>query len=267
MISQHLEHIVRRSLETALLGDMEGAGNIHKGGIHGHFHRVAVPHQPIEDQSGDDGVVEVVGFILVDGAEIPAEHIPLIPGHLDLVFDAVLARDNGGQGELVALVDLIGNIQGFLIFFRYIPEILPAQAVVMGGNQVDIGSEPLHHRVVPFGVLLHAAGYQADALIYRFHGLGKLNRGIGIFRRGLVFHLPGAVHLVAQPPEFHAEGLLVAVGTAEIGVIGVQSAVAVLHPVHGLLSGSAAHIDADQRFGPNLAAKLDKIHSAELVAF
>ncbi len=59
MVSQHLEHIVRRSLETALLGDMEGAGNIHKGGIHGHFHRVAVPHQPIEDQSGDDGVVEV----------------------------------------------------------------------------------------------------------------------------------------------------------------------------------------------------------------
>ncbi len=79
--------------------------------------------------------------------------------------------------------------------------------------------------------------------------------------------LPGAVHLVAEAPEPDAEGVLVAVGGAEVGQGGALGVVGVLLEFQGFGDAAGAEVDGHHGFGlgADLAEEGDVLREAEAV--
>src|SRR5260370_40407492 len=70
-----------------------------------------------------------------------------------------------------------------------------------------------------------------DSWIDPAHHLGGFPRHLSIGGRGLVLHLPRAIHFVSQTPELDVVRLLPAVRAAQIGPIGPGWMIAVFNQV------------------------------------
>ncbi len=123
---------------------------------------------------------------------------------------------------------------------------------------------------IPFQVRRHfnaarTADDQLDGPVDVTHHLRRLLGADGVLVGGDVPQLPGAVHLVAQAPELHPMWIGAAVGDAPVGVLGSGWAIAVFHPVAGLLWRAGAQVDGEHRRPVHLSTELDVFVRAELV--
>ncbi len=112
-----------------------------------------------------------------------------------------------------------------------------------------------------------AAGDQLDRRVDQVHQLGGLDGDAAVLGRGLGTHLPGAVHLVAQAPEFDAVRVLVAVGDAHVAVVRAGRVVAVLDQRAGLVRAAGTQVDRHDRRGFSLFAPRGELVRSERIVF
>ena len=125
--------------------------------------------------------------------------------------------------------------------------------------------EPLQHDAVPVVPPLLSATHQPHAGIGPLHHRRELPGLLHVVLSAERADLPFSVHLVAQSPVLHPVRFLVAVLSAQVGPVRVARAVAVLHPGLRLIHRAGAHVDHDERVGPERPAILDELVGAESV--
>ncbi len=133
----------------------------------------------------------------------------------------------------------------------------------MHGEIVGDGAHDIEHRGVPFR--RGAAGNQVDGRIRPLHQLAGFQGDLGVILGVFVAGLPDPVNLVAQAPIFDAVRLRVAVLAPQVGVVRVPGAVAVFHPVGGLLDAARAQVHADVRLRADAAAVFEELVGAEAI--
>ena len=84
--------------------------------------------------------------------------------------------------------------------------------------------------------------------VYAFHHLAEFGSCPGIFLRGLVADLTGAVDFVADTPVFHVVRFFKTMCTAQFGRRRVARAVAIFHPVGGFPHVAVSAIGIQIRF-------------------
>ena len=119
--------------------------------------------------------------------------------------------------------------------------------ILMQGKIVHIVVGMLQNRQFPIAKGGHleigaAAGHQLNSGVRPFHHLGSFRRDAAVFLRGFSADLPGTVHLVAQAPHPDVKGFRESVFPAQVGIVGIQSSVAVFQAVSGLLRPPGAQI-------------------------
>jgi hypothetical protein len=110
-----------------------------------------------------------------------------------------------------------------------------------------------------------SAGRKLDARIDPAHHLGGFPRHRAVGRSGLVFHLPGAIHFIAEAPEFDAVRLLPAVGAAQIRPMGATGMVAVFHEIARGVAAPGAEVDGHHRLDIGSPAPVHELIGAETV--
>ena len=130
----------------------------------------------------------------------------------------------------------------------------------------------IDHRVFPMPEGRHVArGRSArrkfDRWIDPAHHLGGFLRHLSIGGRGLVLHLPGAIHFVSQTPELDVVRLLPAVRAAQIRPIGPGWMIAVFNQVSRGIAAPGAEIDRHHRLDTGCLAPVHEFIGAETVGF
>lgn len=77
--------------------------------------------------------------------------------------------------------------------------------------------------------------------------------------------LPIAPHFVAQSPVFDVVGFGMAVGSPQVGVLGVLGAIAVVEPGQGFVEGTCTKVQAQIRLGSDDLAPLHELIGAKLI--
>ena len=195
-----------------------------------------VPDVPfVEGEVNPLGRAASGGGGIAEGADFLDEGVHLVGSGEEAGGVAVAVAEVGVDGEVVDVVE----------------------GVVEDGRLP--GAEARH------AAMAGAADDQLDGRIDPLHQLGGLGGDSAVLLGGLVAHLPGAVHLVAEAPEFHAVRLLKAVSPPQIAPGGAAGMVAVLDQVAGGIRPAGAEIDRQHRLGLGGAAPGDELVGAELV--
>ncbi len=244
---------------------------------------VGVPEQGDEERPEDDGVGDAVvvlqeagglgPVVLLEGLRVrlplgQVPDVPLVEGQVDLLLRLQAgAHVVGGRDDVV---DERLHVDGGGEEGVDVPVLGPVVGV-----QRDVVDEVvglLEDRRLPLGEGRHGlaggtAGDEFDAGVQLAHGPGRLGGDAAVFLGGLVAGLPGAVHLVAEAPESDAEGVLVAVGDAEVGEGGASRVIGVLLEFEGLGDAAGAEVDGHHGFGlgADLAEEVDVLGEAEAV--
>lgn len=248
----------------------------------GDGHPVRVPQQCDEQAAEDDGVGDAVVVLQQPGRLGPVERVllrlllepllvpdvPLVEGEVDPLRglqarpDVVAGRDDaldeglhvdgrGEEGVTVAVGLLVVGVQRDMV----------DEVVGLGQDRRLPRREGRH------GAAGGAAGDELDRGVDLTHRARRLGREPPVLLGGLVAGLPGAVHLVAQAPQPDAEGVLVAVGGAQVGELGPGGVVGVLLELDGLLDAAGAEVDREHRFGlrADLPQEADVLGEAESI--
>jgi hypothetical protein len=80
-----------------------------------------------------------------------------------------------------------------------------------------------------------------------------------------VFHLPGAVHLVAQTPELDRVRLVIAMFTPEVGVVAARRVVAIFDEIARCVAIACAEVDGKHGLDGGGATPIDELVGAERV--
>ena len=138
----------------------------------------------------------------------------------------------------------------------------------MKRDVLDMVEGVLEHDALPGAEGRHrarrgAAGGQLDRRIDQLHHLGGFGGDPAVFGRGLVLHLPRAVHLVAEAPELHAVRLGPAMLAAQVGERRAAGMVAVFDQMARRIGAARAEVDREHRLDAGGAAPVDELVGSE----
>lgn len=213
--------------------DVDGLGDV------GHADVAALAHEDVEPDGDGQRVGERVRLLgaLVARRALGVPDVPLVEAELGRRAGEGLAGDAGaGAGALDAgELDegggdadgaLGGQGRGHVAHVRG-----PRGRVHVDAVHVDEGRAGLQHGVVPGGGAVLAAEHEHERGVEQAQRLGPLRGLPGVVGRRHLLDLPGAPDLVAQRPVLDGVGLGVSVGAAQVRVVRVARAVAVLDPL------------------------------------
>ncbi|MNS99307.1 hypothetical protein D3C72_1337060 [compost metagenome] len=194
--------------------------------------------------------------------------VPFVEADGNIVLGALLRLhiiDDAGDGLDVT--------PGFLDLAEIIQRVAAVIAeIFVQRDVIDILVAFLQHLAFPFGIGRHAViGTAADdgfnRRIEALESLGGFVRQAAIFHRGLVADLPGAVHLVAKAPHFHAVGFFRAVAAAQIAKRGAARKIHIFKEITGVIQTTGAKIDGEHHLDTGHLRPVGELVNADLVAF
>jgi hypothetical protein len=110
-----------------------------------------------------------------------------------------------------------------------------------------------------------AADRELERRIEQLHHLGRLRGDAAVLVGRLGFHLPRAVHLVAEAPEAHRVRRRPAVRDAQVGELAAARMVAVLEQPPCGVAAAGAEVDREHRLDAGDATPVDELVGAEVV--
>ena len=193
-------------------------------------------------------------------------HVPLVEGEVDVLLLAlarahIVAHRHDLLDELVHIVRARQEGSGV---------VLAVAIVLVQRHVVHSVIRLAQHGGLPLGEGGHVQIRRAAAdQLYRgidpLHYLAGLVCYAAIFIGGLVTHLPGAVHLVAQTPQLYAVRLLPAVADAQVAQVRAGGMVAVLNYVARLIHAARAKVDRHHDLGVRHLSPVAELVYAHLI--
>ncbi|EGE61069.1 hypothetical protein RHECNPAF_1260048 [Rhizobium etli CNPAF512] len=266
---------------TAVLGH-DRRNDVDELGDAGDAHPVGTADEGVEDTADLQHVLEIIDvfeqmrrvrplvarqdlLVLLVGM-VP--DVPFVEGNADRLLRAFLRLDivnhAADRGDIAVELGRPGEIVERILLA--VGEIHVQRDVV--GAVVAL----LEDLGFPIGIGLHvgirrAADHEFERLVEAAHRLGRLVGQPAVFIGRLVADLPGAVHLVAEAPQFHIVRIGPAVLAAQIRPIGAAGMIAIFQEVAGGIETAGAEIDGEHRLGIGLLAPVDEFVDADLVGF
>lgn len=128
---------------------------------------------------------------------------------------------------------------------------------------VEDGAVPAN----PISLVVGRAGCdKLEIRIGPLHQLGPFQGELAVIVGRAVAHLPGPIHLIAEPPILYFPRLLTPILLAEFRGRRVAGQVAILDPLLRFVPGTRTEVSAQIRFGFAGFAILEKLVSAEAVS-
>ena len=273
---EHLEGVVRRREQHLfLVGEDHRLEHVHHLRDVGHRHAVGVGVKDVEVKRGQERVAQRV--LLVEETGVGAgldvgPDAPLVDDEADLLLGVVLVHDRRVFRDQLLHLERVAQRGEILVLGEtgagalFLP--------VARGQRVIVQREAVHllagrgHELLGPGVVA-AVGPAGDALD------AVLVAGV-VFHEGVIaaeiVRVELRPHVAAAAPALVADGhvrdlprLVAAVGAAEVGHGGIGGRGHVLHPLHLLLHGAAADIEAHVRFDVEQLAQVEEFVRAEMV--
>ena len=246
-------------------GDLDAVGIAEEGEEHGTDEQSVFKIIDIlEERQGSAPLFALPDFLILLVGMVP--DVPLVEGEVDLLFAVLLAFDgiaDGGDG-----MDKIVHVHGAGQEAGGIPRRIAV--VPVEGDVVDIVIALVEHIQLPGTEGRHlrtggAAGYHLDRGVDPLHHFGGFVCYMAVLPCRLPAHLPGAVHLVAETPDFDVEGVLLPVGDTQIREFAAAAVVGILYNVSRLLGPACAEVDGIHHLSAGPVRPAGKLMEADFV--